>query len=257
MWYYAQGQQQVGPLDEAAFQQALASGYIGPDTLVWREGMAEWQPWRAVQVQTAGGHPNPPMGEPPVQEAPAYGAMGSCVECGNMFPPDEMVSHEGRTICAACKPRYFQRLQEGGLAPGAFLYGGFWIRFCAKFIDGIIVGILNMVLGFIAGIMIASNPTPENILAIQIVLNLVSFAINIAYITYFLGRFGATPGKMALGLKVVRPDGSPLTYGRACGRGFSEILSGIILMIGYIMAAFDEEKRALHDRIADTRVVKA
>jgi uncharacterized RDD family membrane protein YckC len=156
-----------------------------------------------------------------------------------------------------CKPRYFQRLQEGGAAPGVFQYAGFWVRFGAKMIDGIIVGVANMVLGFMAGIMMATDPTPERIMALQLVLNVISLAINISYITFFLGRFGATPGKMALGLKVVRPDGSPLTYGRACGRGFAEILSGIILLIGYIMAAFDDEKRTLHDRIADTRVVKA
>jgi uncharacterized RDD family membrane protein YckC len=33
------------------------------------------------------------------------------------------------------------------------------------------------------------------------------------------------------------------------------IVSGIILLIGYIMAGFDEEKRALHDRVCDTRVI--
>jgi len=48
----------------------------------------------------------------------------------------------------------------------------------------------------------------------------------------------------------------PITYGRATGRCFAEILSGMICYIGYLMAAFDEEKRALHDRICNTRVVK-
>ena len=71
-----------------------------------------------------------------------------------------------------------------------------------------------------------------------------------------MGRFGATPGKMACGLKVVMADGGKVTYLRALGRAFSEILSGIILYIGYIMAGFDDEKRALHDRICDTRVIK-
>ena len=73
---------------------------------------------------------------------------------------------------------------------------------------------------------------------------------------FFLGKFGATPGKMACKLKVVRPDGERISYARALGRHFAEMLSGIILYIGYIMAAFDEEKRTLHDRICDTRVIK-
>jgi uncharacterized RDD family membrane protein YckC len=62
---------------------------------------------------------------------------------------------------------------------------------------------------------------------------------------------------MALDLKVVRPDGGPISLGRAVGRYFAKIVSGIILMIGYIMAGFDSEKRALHDMMCDTRVIKA
>jgi uncharacterized RDD family membrane protein YckC len=61
---------------------------------------------------------------------------------------------------------------------------------------------------------------------------------------------------MALKLRVVRADGSPVGYGLAAGRYLSKILSALILLIGYIMAAFDEQKRALHDRICDTRVVR-
>jgi uncharacterized RDD family membrane protein YckC len=60
---------------------------------------------------------------------------------------------------------------------------------------------------------------------------------------------------MAVGLKVVRTDGSGLGWGIAVGRFFMYIVSGIILLIGYIMAGFDEEKRALHDRVCDTRVI--
>ena len=55
----------------------------------------------------------------------------------------------------------------------------------------------------------------------------------------------------------MRPNGGPIGLGRAFGRYFAKILSGLILMIGYIMAAFDSEKRALHDMICDTRVIRA
>ena len=57
-------------------------------------------------------------------------------------------------------------------------------------------------------------------------------------------------------LKIVRPDGAPITYLRAFGRYFAEILSTLILFIGFMMAGWDEEKRALHDRICDTRVIR-
>jgi len=80
--------------------------------------------------------------------------------------------------------------------------------------------------------------------------------IGATYEGVFVSRFGATPGKMALDLKVIRPDGGPLSLGRAVGRYFAKIVSGIILAIGYIMAGFDSQKRALHDMICDTRVIR-
>ena len=61
---------------------------------------------------------------------------------------------------------------------------------------------------------------------------------------------------MACQIKVVSDEGEPITYMRALGRHFAEMLSALILMIGYIMAAFDDEKRALHDRICSTRVIR-
>jgi uncharacterized RDD family membrane protein YckC len=84
----------------------------------------------------------------------------------------------------------------------------------------------------------------------------INLTTGVLYYWFFLSHYSATPGKMALGLKVIRPDGSPLTGGRIVGRYFAEMLSGMILAIGYIMAGFDDERRALHDRICDTRVIK-
>jgi uncharacterized RDD family membrane protein YckC len=86
---------------------------------------------------------------------------------------------------------------------------------------------------------------------------LIDLAIATTYEGYFVGRFAATPGKMALNLKVIRPDGGRVSYGRAVGRYFGKLLSGLILCIGHIMAGFDSQKRALHDLLCDTRVIKA
>jgi uncharacterized RDD family membrane protein YckC len=61
---------------------------------------------------------------------------------------------------------------------------------------------------------------------------------------------------MACQLRVVMPDGGQVSYLRALGRNFAELISAVILGIGYIMAGFDDEKRALHDRICSTRVVR-
>jgi len=69
-------------------------------------------------------------------------------------------------------------------------------------------------------------------------------------------KFEATPGKLALGLRIVRADGSKLSHGRIIGRFFAEKLSAFVFFIGYLIAAFDDQKRALHDMICDTRVVR-
>ncbi len=162
---------------------------------------------------------------------------------------DELIQFGDALVCGKCKPLFVQKLKEGVTVAGEMVYAGFWIRFGAKFIDGIILGMAGLALAF-AGGAIGGRTVAQ-------AMNLLSNIISLAYVIYFLGTFGATPGKMACGLKVVRSDGEKISYARACGRFFAEFLSSIILGIGYIIAAFDEEKRALHDRICDTRVVKA
>jgi uncharacterized RDD family membrane protein YckC len=174
-----------------------------------------------------------------------------CSVCRNEFSEDSVIRLGDHTVCAGCKPIFLQRLREGiPVATTDLEYGGFWIRFVAKLIDGIIEGGISLVIWLIYGLVVGKVGSTSSIL------NLIYYPIGIAYVTYFIGAQGATPGKMALGLKVVRPDGGKVSYGRAFGRFWAEMLSGIILSIGYIIAAFDGQKRALHDHICDTRVVR-
>src|ERR1035438_5404759 len=99
--------------------------------------------------------------------------------------------------------------------------------------------------------------TPTSMMGTLGLSMLVGVVIGASYEGFFVSRVGATPGKMALGLKVVRPNGGPVSLGRAIGRYFAKWLSSITLCIGYIIAGFDAEKRAMHDMICDTRVIKA
>ena len=189
-----------------------------------------------------------------------------CAECGKPTPPDELARFGELLICPECKNRYAQKLREGVAPAVGFRYGGFWIRFVAVLIDGIILMIVGSIVQFaLSGSFISNvqaNPTmrPEEILPKMIaavgLATAFNMAINACYEGFFISRLGATPGKMAMGLKVVRPDGGPVSLGRAFGRYFAKILSGLILAIGYIMAGFDSQKRALHDMICDTRVIK-
>jgi uncharacterized RDD family membrane protein YckC len=132
-------------------------------------------------------------------------------------------------------------------------YAGFWIRFVAVIIDSIILAVVQ---SCILLLLRPSFSAPEMLAASGLYI-LISLVVSAAYEGFLIGQYGATPGKMALGLKVVRADGSPVSIGLAFGRYFAKMLSGFILLIGYIMAAFDVQKRALHDMICDTRVIRA
>ena len=133
-------------------------------------------------------------------------------------------------------------------------YGGFWIRLVAYIIDAIV---LSVVVGVIASIMGFNIFDPESAASYDPTLNLVSVVIGWLYFALMeSSERGATLGKMALGLRVVSNSGQRLSFLNATGRYFAKILSAIILCIGFIMIAFTERKRGLHDMIAGTLVVK-
>jgi uncharacterized RDD family membrane protein YckC len=195
-----------------------------------------------------------------------------CAQCGQPASLDSFARFGDALICANCKEIYLQKLREG-VAPNqpVFQYAGFWIRFVAALIDGIILGVAGsavqlLLLGsaFAPFMHIRPDAPPEEALAAfgammgTLALSmLIGTAIGACYEGFFVSRVGATPGKMALSLRVVRPNGGPVSLGRAFGRYFAKWLSSITLLIGFIMAGFDSQKRAMHDMICDTRVVKA
>ena len=145
-----------------------------------------------------------------------------------------------------------------GPVAGRLVYAGFWIRWLAYVIDGIVIGAIRQVVLLPLGLnMIERNFWRSPWFYAHIgEAGLTSLALTLAYFVFFWTQYGATPGKMVLKLKVVNPQGGPITLGAAVIRYFGQILSGIIAGIGFLMAAFDDEKRALHDRLAETRVIR-
>ena len=250
-WYYAESGKQVGPVEEAPFQSLVDSGAIRDETLVWCPGMANWQPYRLLRPQ--------PL--------PA-GADGEhfCSECGKPFPASDLVVFGNSAVCASCKPLFTQKMLEGARLPGTPEYGGFWIRFAASVIDGVVLYLVGILLLGVAMMFVhvdwqnlGRTLSPADLLqllALEGSLLGVNLIIAATYETWFVGRFAATPGKMVCGLRVVLSDGGKVTYLRSLARHFAKFLSSLTLAVGYIMAGIDDEKRALHDRICETRVVK-
>ena len=268
-WHYVSGGQSVGPVSEVDLDRLVQSGTIQPETLVWNETMKDWQPYSQVKAGTPAPQSRLTIagtGPAPTAATATGGTLQACSQCGNVLPSENLIPLGGSLVCAACKPLYIQKMREGLPATsggGAMEYAGFWIRLVAKMVDGLVLGLV-IGIAVVIGIFLTSSRRPGGGpafmtgmgLGLQLLIQVGSVFLTLLYNWFFLSKYGATPGKMACSLKVVTPAGAPLSSGQALGRCASEILSQIICYIGYIIAAFDSEKRALHDRIAGTRVIK-
>jgi len=133
-------------------------------------------------------------------------------------------------------------------------YAGFWKRFAAFFIDMLILvvlgGLAGGILGFLYG---ASTGTAEGAEFVGQIAGILAGWIY--YAAFESSAKQATLGKMALSIKVTDMDGNRIGFGRATGRHFAKIISGIILLIGYLMVAFTQKKQGLHDMMAGCLVV--
>jgi predicted Zn finger-like uncharacterized protein len=182
---------------------------------------------------------------------------GICTVCNGHFMQDDMVRFGSSLVCAGCKPTYVQMMSQGSSVPGMLQLAGFWIRLGAKMIDGIIFMIVLVVL-IVAMVIFgkSANMAPEAAVAAFIFAYALIILGSIGYNIFFVGKYGATPGKMICNLKIVTPDGQPVTYGRATGRAFGELVTNMIpFSLGYLLMLFDKEKRTIHDMICNTRVI--
>jgi uncharacterized RDD family membrane protein YckC len=156
-------------------------------------------------------------------------------------------------------------------APGV-AYAGFWLRFVAYLIDGFLVTVVSCVFAVVAivalggGAVISALKDAENsgdvfpFLFMGWVLVFIFVSLLATWLYY--AKMESSPsqgtlGKMALGLIVTDLEGRRITFGRASGRFFAKLITGIVpLAIGYIMAGFTEKRQALHDMIAACLVLR-
>ncbi len=137
-------------------------------------------------------------------------------------------------------------------------FAGFWIRFFAYIIDSIVMaGIFAVIFAIIAVVLgVDSFSRWMGDPATSVSINGLSFIVGLAYFVWMeSSEKQATVGKMAMGIIVVDDAGRRLTPGRAAGRYLGKIISSIILLIGFIMVAFHEKKKGLHDVMANTLVI--
>ena len=235
-WYYAVGGASYGPVSEQDLKALARQGQFQRDDYVYAEYLGDWV--RADSIyglfDAAGGYGV--QAETPVAQ-----------DAGVAPPP-------------MAGPQAIRRYVN---------YAGFWIRFAAVFIDGLVLAVPGCVL---AGIMMAilipimanagsgsggSGPDSAVMAIVQVFANLGSVVISWLYFGFMeSSKWQATLGKRAVGIFVTDLQGNPISFGRASGRYFASILSGLVLSIGYIIGAFTERKQTLHDMIVGTVVVE-
>lgn len=181
--------------------------------------------------------------------------LGKCQNCGKKFEvqPDWI----GKAAeCPYCHEQIIVEVDAPQF--NTQQVAGIGERFLAMLIDGLILSVVGIIFAAIAkAVTKAADDTLGStiITAMLNVLSLLGCAIGMAYEAYFLSKEGATPGKKIFHLKV-QYNGQNPSIARSIGRYWARSLSAFICWIGYIMAFFNPEHKALHDTLCETVVVK-
>ncbi|UYB52904.1 RDD family protein [Xanthomonas sp. AM6] len=261
-WYYADAaQQRHGPMPANDLQQRFQRGEVGLTTLVWRDGLSEWHPLADFVDEL--GLTQAPAALPPSApvEASAVAPAQALPAAWTTVPDADAATHSPYAAPAATlstEPHF--------VAGGEVVQAGFWKRTAAYLIDGMLVGMVAQViqfaimLGFFGFSGLGGGSAPDFATAGGVVMLVLVYLVPLAMSALYFGLFHAstkqaTLGKMAVGIKVVRTDGSRISVGRGIGRYFGFLLSSLTIFIGFLMAAFTERKQALHDMLCDTLVV--
>ena len=206
------------------------------------------------------GKPAGPVGDEEFEELIASGAVqGSTLVWHSGLDDWQPYSHV-RPPGAPLPIRDPAALATSAAAPAApanaLPYAGFWIRMAASALDSLILMPLLTLLYL--GFFVAFPDFLSTLAAggrERLLFETVLLTIAASYETLFVGRYGATPGKMICDLRVVHSDGAKVSYGRALARYFCKGLSGAFFFAGYFLIFLNPQKCALHDFVCDTRVI--
>jgi uncharacterized RDD family membrane protein YckC len=184
-----------------------------------------------------------------------------CTRCGRRLCRDCVIQLRGFYYCGACKGEQIRDVQSG-TAPGSLELASVGRRWLGVIVDQLALGGVAFVVVMLAAMGLAvtgrpgQQPSPVASALFLVVYLLTVFGLPIAYDGYMVQTRGQTFGKMALGVKVVNPDGSDVAPWQAWARAAVKLLLGSCLGITYLPALFTREKTTVHDMVAKTRVVR-
>ena len=159
-----------------------------------------------------------------------------------------------------------------GFSAGTFVLAGWWRRAGAALIDGLIISVVALIIMIPLGIgLFATDGTEDGsffaLIAGFIVAGLIIAIVALAYAPVMMGKTnGKTIGRMATGIRVVRADGRPITVGFAAlrevavkalliGTVAGSFTFGLASLLDVLWPLWDDENRALHDFVVNTRTV--
>lgn len=245
-WYFAIGEQRQGPVSTEEIGARFQRGEILPDTLIWREGMDSWRAVREMATELE-------LAIPPATTSFAT----TVVEPSSPY----------------AAPSAQMPLQAAPVFAGDVVMAGFWKRFAASFIDGMVMMAVTLVVAVVAVLITGgaaalspeafANDMMRGTLGMTFILAFYVLPIfaQAGYFTWMHASASqATLGKMAVGIKVSRTNGEGLALGRSFGRWcayfFLNLVScGLTTLISAFTVGLTERKQGLHDMIADTLVV--
>ncbi len=189
--------------------------------------------------------------------------LARCARCGQTFCGDCVVRLSGALRCAPCKEQHVRDIQSG-VEESRLDLASIGYRFVALLIDNValqsVMCLLFVPLFMVVGVAAGASQGSENMVGILVQLATLPFSVGlpILYEGLMLKSRGQTLGKMALSIRVVTPEGHPITAREAWLRAISKgVLNSCCLgLVDQLVGVFTWERTALHDLMAKTRVVK-
>ena len=199
-----------------------------------------------------------------------------CIKCGIVFSkfrpsPEPMPSPTAQYPGVYGQGGdFFQEQAE----ESPMVYAGFWRRFGAYVIDGVVVGMIEVItlmvtvgptwlvmLRYLSQNHMTGNPqlgaVPVSFPLALYLGVLLSVVLPVLYFIIMWGRKGATLGKMAMGIRIVRTNGSNISYGTAFLRYIGyQFISPALFLLGFLWMLWDNREQTWHDKIASTCVIR-
>ncbi|MGE8279964.1 MAG: RDD family protein [Stenotrophomonas sp.] len=264
-WYYADAQRERhGPVDAGTIRDLFRKGELDLTTLVWREGMPQWQALSVAAEELELLVATPASEGIDLRADYTAIADGSAVAAATAAAAD-------RDASPYAAPGTVSRDHTRVVHGGEVVYAGLWRRFAASIIDSFVTGMLSYVLliplMLVMGVSMASLSSGSDVASagVMVTFYTLNYAISILVPALYFGWMYSTSnmaslGKMAVGIKVVRSNGDGLTFWRGFLRYialmlFTLVTCGLGVLIAGLMVAFTERKQGVHDMICDTLVV--